>query len=56
MVDGRLLLLIFLIGGCVSKPIEIIDDLCYDDKNKTHLCRLSPEDEKCIYEGECKYA
>ena len=44
------------ISSCST--IEIIDGICYNDKDLSHLCEIEEpiSKEKCIRESECKYA
>ena len=38
--------------------IEIIDGICYNEKDLSHLCEIEEpiSKEECIRESECKYA
>ena len=44
------------ISSCST--IEIIDGICYNEKDLSHLCETEEpiSKEECIRESECKYA
>ena len=45
-----------LISSCST--IEIIDGICYNEKDLSHLCEIEEpiSKEECIRDKECKYA
>ena len=46
--------MLVLIASCST--IEIIDGICYNDKDLSHLCERAEPIEECIRANECKYA